>query len=360
MARIVYALTDQGRGHGSRVTAIAEQLEARGHELLFVCGGVAHQIMVDAGRRAIEVPVLRSTMHNNRIRLWFSLASMGVQQIQTAGTVGRLAQQLAEFRPDLLVSDFETFSVRAARRLKVPVLAFNHQQVLTKTKFEVPPEYAWDAWVAKLVINTASPRDAAHVLVSSFFFPELIDPKGTTLIGPIYRRAVLDLQPEDGDEVLVYHNDPAGYDAFIEELAAVDARFVLYNFRKPEDPSRYPNLRFEEPSVAGFLADLRRARAVIASAGYTLMCEAMLLKKPQLAIPNQGIFEQTLNAIYLEKMGLGEAVHARMATTAQISAFLSRLDQYRARLSSHPVSCGNDDAVACIERWAQVGAAGRG
>ena len=48
MANLVYALTDQGRGHGSRVSAIARILERRGHRLLFVCGGTAREIMLQA------------------------------------------------------------------------------------------------------------------------------------------------------------------------------------------------------------------------------------------------------------------------------------------------------------------------
>ena len=59
MARIVYALTSQGRGHSSRVTAMAEELEARGHTLLFCAGGEAGALLGESGREVIELPVLR-------------------------------------------------------------------------------------------------------------------------------------------------------------------------------------------------------------------------------------------------------------------------------------------------------------
>jgi uncharacterized protein (TIGR00661 family) len=360
MARIAYALTDQGRGHSSRVSAIADDLEARGHSLLFVCGGNAGSLMRAAGRQVVDVPVLRHLMRDNEIRLWTSLAGMGVQQLRTLGTVSRVAESLAAFGPDLLVSDFESYSVRAAARLGIPVVAFNHQQILTHTRFDVPPRYRFDAWVARLVVRTASPSRAVHVIVSSFYFPPLVDPKHTTLVGPILRKAILEAEPSDGDEILVYHNDPTGFSRFLEVLRAVEeAKFVVYNFEPTPALRDAPNLRFERPNTEGFVRDLARARAVISSAGYTLMCEAIHLAKPQLAMPNGGIFEQTLNALYLERMGLGRAMVGSEITPDDVRGFLARHAGYADKLRSTRLAPGNDAAVAKIEALAIAARGGR-
>ena len=55
----------------------------------------------------------------------------------------------------------------------------------------------------------------------------------------------------------------------------------------------------------GFIDDLRTARGVIASGGFTLMGEAVYLRRPMLAMPIGGQFEQVLNARYLEAEGYG-------------------------------------------------------
>ncbi|MCA9698084.1 MAG: glycosyltransferase, partial [Myxococcales bacterium] len=208
MARIIYALTSQGRGHSSRVTAMAEALEARGHDLLFCAGGEAGELLAADGREVVTVPVLRHKMHNNEIRLFPSLFSMGMVTLETRGVVGELVERFAAFAPDLVISDFESYSIRAAKRMGVPLVLFNHQQVLTHTKYEVPRRYAWDAWVARLVVGVVTPRFAEHLLISSFFFPPLRDPARSTLVGPILRRAVREVTPSVGEHVLVYHNDP--------------------------------------------------------------------------------------------------------------------------------------------------------
>ena len=49
-------------------------------------------------------------------------------------------------------------------------------------------------------------------------------------------------------------------------------------------------------------------KAVIATAGFTLISEALYLHKPYLALPMQGQFEQELNAFQLESLGYGKNV----------------------------------------------------
>lgn len=350
MARIIYALTSQGRGHSSRVTAMAEALEARGHELLFVAGGGAGQLLRDQGREVVDVPVLRHLMHNNEIRLWTSLASMSWQSLTTLGVARQLAPRFVAFGADLLISDFESYSIRAAQKIGLPLMCFNHQQVLTHTRYEVPRRYAWDAWVARLVVNTAMPRRPEHVLISSFFYPPLRDERTATLVAPILRKAVREVEVTTGEHVLVYHNDPTGLVGLLEAMAGnPEQRFVAYNFEVPADAAtRMPNVEFKTPEVSGFLADLASAKAVVCTAGFTLLSEALYLGKPLLVMPNGGIFEQTLNALYLERDGLGEAVLHRIPDAEDLRGFLDRHERYASR-GAERLRCGNDDAVACIE-----------
>jgi uncharacterized protein (TIGR00661 family) len=135
-----------------------------------------------------------------------------------------------------LISDFESYSIRAARRIGLPLMCFNHQQVLTHTRYEVPRRYAWDAWVARLVVNTAMPRRPEHVLISSFFYPPLRDPQAATLVAPILRQAVREIEPSTRDHVLVYHNDPTGIVGLLEAMKAIpEQRFVAYNFEAPRE-----------------------------------------------------------------------------------------------------------------------------
>ena len=348
MARIIYALSGQGRGHASRVMAISDELRARGHEIVFCCGGTAKEILALKEEPVISVPPLRQVMEGNEVRIVQTLRRNWDSILHLDQIVRSLARKFEAFEPDLVITDFEAFSHRAAARLDLPVISFNHQQIVSETKYRLPLKYRFDAMVTALAIRLIAPKNPEHVLVTSFFYPEVRNPAGATVVPPIIRPAVQKLRPTRGDHVLVYYNHTEGAGRVLQTLRAVDAEFVVYNFTPPEPPERYPNVRFKEPCIDEFLEDLASSRAVISTAGFTLTSEALYLGTPLLVVPNRGVFEQTLNALFLEQDGLGAAVLNRSVTTSDITNFLENGATYESRLRGR-VACGNDQAVACIE-----------
>ena len=106
------------------------------------------------------------------------------------------------------------------------------------------------------------------------------------------------------------------------------------------------NLRYRPFSEAGFIDDLRTAAAVIASAGFTLMGEAVYLHKPMLAEPVARQFEQILNARYLQKEGYG--VCADQITASTLQEFLSRVPEFAANLARYSQD-GNRDLLAKLD-----------
>lgn len=349
MARIIYALSGQGRGHTSRVMAISDALRARGHEIVFCCGGTAREILSMKEEPVIDVPSLRQVMEGNDLCLFQTLRSNWDSIVHLDGIVTDLSRRFEQSRADLLITDFEAFSHRAAHRLGIPVISFNHQEVVTKTSYGLPMKYRWDAMLTGLAVGLIAPRNPELTLITSFFYPPLRTPSKTILIPPIVRPAVQRVTPTRGEHVLVYYNDSDGADHVLQTLREVDASFIVYNFDRPESARDYPNVRFKEPCIDEFLEDLGSSRAVISTAGFTLASEALFLGKPLLVVPNRGIFEQTLNALFLMRDGLGEAVIDRPLTVDDVAGFLANHSRYEKKLQAH-ATCGNDQAVSCIEQ----------
>lgn len=349
MARIIYALSGQGRGHASRVMAISDALRARGHEIVFCCGGTAREILASKEEPVIPVPPLRQIVEGNEVRVLQTLRRNWSQIVNLDQIVSDLATQFAMYDPDLVVTDFEAFSHRAAARMNLPVISFNHQQIVTETRYSLPPKFRFEAMLTSLAVRLIVPKHPEHVLITSFFFPEVRHPSNTTLVPPIIRPAVQKLIPVQGEHILVYYNSTEGAEHVLQVLRSIDAQFIVYNFTPPESTSRYPNVKFKEPCIEEFLEDLASSRAVLSTAGFTLTSEALYLGKPLLVVPNRGVFEQALNALFLEREGLGAAVLDRALTAEDITSFLARESQFASRLRGR-VTCGNDQAVDCIER----------
>ena len=328
--------------------AVSDDLRARGHEIIYCCGGTARDILEAKGEPVVPVPPLRQVLDGNEVQFLDTIRSNWDSFIHIRDIVSDLADAFADIRPDLVITDFEAFSHRAADRLDVPVLSFNHQQIVSETRYDLPIKYRVDAAITSVVIRLIVPSNPRHILITSFFFPSVKNPARTTLVPPIIRPGVQEITPSRGDHVLVYYNSTNGAEHVLQTLRDVDASFIVYNFARPDNAEDYQNVQFKEPCIDEFLEDLASSRSVISTAGFTLTSEALYLGKPLLVVPNRGIFEQTLNALFLQRNGLGAAVLDQPLTRSDVTTFLSQQKSYEAKLLDRD-SSGNKEAIACIE-----------
>src|SRR2546429_1699715 len=96
-------------------------------------------------------------------------------------------------------------------------------------------------------------------------------------------------------------------------------------------PGREGKLIFLPFSEQGFVDDLRTARGVVASGGFTLMGETVYLRRPMLAEPVGKQFEQILNARYLESLGYGMC--AEEITEQGLGGVLQRIPGFERNLA---------------------------
>ncbi len=361
LALVVYALCGYGRGHASRAAAVAGALRPRGHGVRFATGGpTADRLAEEARQRdgaaeVYRVPALRQVMRGNRVRMLETARANLDLTWRSPEIIAAAADWLAEAGADLVVSDHEPFVARAARRRGVPVVSLSHQLVLTETRPRVPWRHALPAAATALGIGVLAPRRPEGVVVPSFFFPPLRRGSRAVLVPPIVRDDVLAAGVRAGEHVVVYLNEGDGMESLLRVLGAIDAPFRVYGLGEAPAP---PNVRLCAPSRAGFLADLASARAVVSTAGFTLLSEALHLGKPVLALPNQGFFEQTVNALALRDQKRGEAVVGRALRASDLQGFLDRAERYRQPpASAADGRAGREQAADAIEAVLGVGPA---
>jgi UDP:flavonoid glycosyltransferase YjiC (YdhE family) len=71
----------------------------------------------------------------------------------------------------------------------------------------------------------------------------------------------------------------------------------------------------------------------VATAGFTLISETLFLRKPTLALPMTGQFEQQLNGYMLDQLGYGKNV--REIREDALGDFLYRIPDYAERLRDY-------------------------
>lgn len=326
MARILYGVNGEGSGHSTRAKEIITHLEAQGHAV--------HVVSSDRGLRNLksdfevtEIYGLRLAYVRNRVRYRKTIVGNLLKAPRAGKSMKRLTRLAQEWGIDLVVTDFEPLSCRAGHHLRLPVISIDNQHLLTRAEISYPRECRNEATAAKLVTRMMTHGCDAYLVIS--FFEAPLRRKDTFLFPPILRQAVLQARPTNGEAVLVYVTAPSA--ELAELLKRIRQRFVCYGFDREGEEG---NLVFRKPSLDGFLADLAGCKAVLANSGFSLISEALHLRKPYLAWPLKRQFEQVFNAFYIQKMGYG--AYWEELNKERIEAFLFNLDEYREKLAGYP------------------------
>jgi len=301
--RILYGVVGEGMGHAMRSRVVLDELTKR------------HQVQVVVSGRAYDYLQARASEHLAVKQIWgYSIVyeDNEVQNFKTLlqnvkGAVRGWPQNvrayfdLAEkFEPDVVISDFESWSYLFAKNHRVPLLSVDNMQIIPRCTHapEVLEGLGRELTLTKAIVKTKV-TGALHYYITTFFYPPVRKPD-TTLHPPVLRPEILAARPEPGAHLLVYQTSTSNTQ-LTDILQASGLECRIYGLRRDlKEELVDGNLRYQPFSETRFIDDLRSARGVIASAGFTLMGEAVYLHRPMLAIPVRRQFEQVLNARYLE------------------------------------------------------------
>jgi uncharacterized protein (TIGR00661 family) len=348
--RLLYGVVGEGMGHATRSKVTLEHLLARGHHVKVVVSNRAYKFLdktftaswprcADAaeGKGAIDIVEIvglimkyvdnafdegKSVLHN-------VLRAPGL----IAENVGAYYEDVVRFRPQAVISDFDSFAYLFAKVHGLPILSIDNQQVVQRC--EIPDAAkgvdlghyrAYKAFVkAKL-------PGCEQYIITGFFYPPIREKykEKTTLVPPILRQAIIDARPppaEQGQHFLVYQTSSSDT-TLLPTLQALGERCVVYGLNRDETIG---NLTLKGFSEQGFVNDLANAKGVIANGGLSLMNEAVSLRRPFFSVPVSNTFEQTLNAWYLDHLGYG--ARADKLELEPLRQFARKIHDYSKALS---------------------------
>lgn len=338
--KILYGVVGEGMGHAMRSRVIIDHLLREGHEVEIMASGRAvdflqrHFTSPD-GSPVNRIHGLHMIYEENRVKVGKTLVSnvlagaSGLPQNVTA-----YFELLSDFEPDLVISDFESWTYLYAKAHRLPVVSIDNMQIIHRCKHapEITRGEEASFQLAKAFVKGKLPF-CTQYFITTFFTPPVRKPD-THLFPPILRPEILEAEVSQGEHLLVYQT-AEGYDALLESLRASHVECRIYGMRRElRSEQREGNLRFMPFSEDGFIRDLASSRGVIAGGGFTLMGEAVYLHKPMLAVPLARQFEQVMNARYLEAAGFGMAADD-LDDPQTVRQFIANLPSYASRLASY-------------------------
>lgn len=345
---IAYGIMGYGRGHAMRSAAVLPALMER-YDVTVYAGGDAYDAMA-ADFPVVRIPTIGYAYGTGRNRGRISWPHTVQKNLPTmrdlllGGTgMRQLTRELRRRNTRLIISDSEAYTHRAARRLGLPRIGFDHVGIIAYCNPPLPRE-DWFAGHRDAIGYRLLMGEPDRVLLSSFY-PAVPRRPGIEIIPPLMRDEVRNVTPRCGDYLLAYFNK--GHEQYLPHVEAALKSLnwpvkVYGTGREGLDG----NLTYRPFSNRGFVEDVAGAHAVLSTSGNQLIGESIYFRKPILVLP-EDCFEQRLNAFMVKRMGIGERGDMATLSSEMIEAFLINTDTYRRNMLRYRGD-GRDAAIETL------------
>ncbi len=345
---IFYGICGEGLGHYARAAFLIPQLQGQGYQVeIFTSRRVADLCEQRlTGCPVHRVPGMRMHYQDNRLHMgkttWNNLNSI----FQGPGAFRLFRKRARVNRPFCIISDYEPLASITGNVMRIPVIAFDHQQIATECRIDWGPVSQFNRGVYHFSNLTTYPHPTVRI-ISSFFHPPLKKPTAhNILIEPILRPEILAAEPIAGDHILVYQTSST-MGSLKQVLETLPGTKKVYG-AKTEGAGQEAK-PFDEQE---FVKDLARCRFVVVNGGHTTLSEAFYLGKPVICFPVRDQAEQEINGHYVARLGYGISYQLDdVKGLPDFSVFLAQEESFRRNVMSNGRRCGNSELVSFVLKY---------
>jgi uncharacterized protein (TIGR00661 family) len=337
---IFYAVGGEGMGHATRSEAIIKFLLDKDYKIVIFSYDRALNYLYNIFKdnenilEFVKIAGVNFVYKENEFRLGKTILkeSTKIKSFLTNNTFTFL-KRIIKYNPNLVITDFEPFSNTISKLLKIPLICIDNINIMAKCSIDHKFSTSIHNKLVKYILNF----NGNYNFITTVFDIPLKDKykSNTYLVGPIVRKEFFNISLPEEDFVLVYQTSQSNIKLF-DILKQANDKFIIYGFNENYTEN---NLVFKSPDKESFIKDLLLCKAVITNGGFSLISEAVTLKKPIYSIPIRNQLEQEINAFYIEKVGFG--TYSKEINYKDLEMFLNNLNVYKEHLKKH-ISNVND------------------
>ncbi len=341
MARILYGVAGEGMGHAVRSKAVIDHLKKK-HEVRIVAAGKAHSFLLRYSP-VEKIDYFKIIYRNNKTAIALTALNNTARFPLILLRSLRIGRLIRQFKPNLIITDFEPLVDYYAFFKKIPVISIDNQHLIPEANHDaISKNQRFSALVARLIVRLFI------IKKNACFITAIVPAKSSSsrfhLIEPLLRKEIIEGKPMKKEHILVYQTSTSNKDLVSSLQRLADVRFLVYGLNENK---KMGNVTLKKASEKEFLEDLRTCRAVITNGGFTLISEAIHLKKPILSVPVKNHFEQFLNAMHVHMCGFG--MYGEDINEHVVSQFLDHLPEYEEYLKKHK-KYSNKEAFRLIDK----------
>ena len=307
--KILFLVQGEGRGHLTQAIALSQILRNSGHEIAGAMVGKSTGRIIPAFfMEQIQAPVSQfdapNIVYNSNgkgMNLKRTLYTLFSNLPQYSRALRFIHQSVKQIQPDLIIGFYETYGgiYNLIYGSKVPLICIAHQYLLLHPKFVFPEKSFFNRTIINLNSRFTSLQATKRLALS---FREIASDKKLkiTVVPPLLRKEVRNLQTSAGDFFLVYMTHHSLSKQIID-WHLLHPEVHLHCFWDNSDVSDVfqfdETLTFHRINSDKYLQMLASCKALVTTAGFESVCEAMYLGKPVMMVPVPNHFEQECNAL---------------------------------------------------------------
>lgn len=314
--KCIFLVQGEGRGHMTQSISMKQLLTDAGIEVCEVLIGKSEEREVPKFYyNEIEVPVTPMESPN----MAFDKDKKSVNPLTTltknlslgknfAGSLKLIHTAVEKHKPDFIINFYEPLCgfYYLLHKPKAPIISIGHQYMFLNKDFTMPAEHV----LANVALNTYTRLTclgSTKKLALSFYpFADDIE-KDIYTVPPLLRKEILTYPASQGNYLLIYLLN-SGYRNDIIHWHKHNTNTLLHCFtddKNAQETEQYDGtLFFHKLDDKKFMELMANAKAVVTTAGFESVCEAMYLGKPVFTVPVKGHHEQFCNSRDAIKTGL--------------------------------------------------------
>jgi uncharacterized protein (TIGR00661 family) len=319
--RFIIAVQGEGRGHLTQAIAIIHLLQEQGHE---VCGVIAgtnpHKPLPDFFLKAVSAPLLQVQSPHftmNKKGSAIHMPATILHNLRRAGTYLDSLRKMRRFieghQPDIVINLYEPlvalYTLSYFRNFEI--IAIAHQYIYLHEEFHFPKGFTMQGAFLKYYTRFTAIGAKKIMALSMYALPNHPDSK-LQVTPPALRRNLLRRTPSVEPFILVYIINTHFMSEIIQwHKQHPQVKLVCFTDNR-DVKERYKgtytideNLVFHSLHQEKFLDLMARCSALVCTAGFESVCEALYFSKPVMLIPVEGHLEQYFNARDTARIGAG-------------------------------------------------------
>ncbi len=316
--KFILAVQGEGRGHMTQALSMYDLLTEQGHTVCAVLlGSSGSRDIPGFFFEKIKCPVIQlqspnfvTDKKNKSINITRSVVHNFGKLKTFRKSLRAIDNLLKEHEPDVVINFFELLIGLYYRFYKpqAKMVCVAHQYIYFHPDFQFPD----GRWLDKIAIKFFTGLTAfgsSKNLALSFYKIHTKNDE-VTIVPPLLRKEIFELQPVHDDFYLVYlvnsgyfeevldwhkHNPTVELHCFTDQPERLNAGYA-FNRQK---------LKVHPINDKLFLEMMSKSKGLASTAGFESVCEAMYLGKPVLMVPIQGHYEQFCNSRDAYRAGAG-------------------------------------------------------